>query len=80
MTLWLTHRQDCFVYNDFEQVDGEWQPTAVVWRREEGRQNSYDRHIYAMSRDGLWGVSIAGTPSSAVRPGGYLPLAQPRCI
>lgn len=56
MTLWLKHRPDCFIYNDFDP--GRNRLHAVVHRLGHGRVGEYELPIYATSPDGRWGASL----------------------
>lgn len=58
MTLWLSHRVRTFVYNDFVREGGGWRPVARIHNLDRGEVGHYDVPIYAMSRDGRWGVSL----------------------
>ncbi len=56
MTLWLKHRPDAFIYNDF---DVETQRIVTrVYELGKGAAGLYERPIYTMSSDGRWGVSL----------------------
>eukprot|EP00831_Metopus_contortus_P042812 TRINITY_DN3421_c0_g1_i4.p1 TRINITY_DN3421_c0_g1~~TRINITY_DN3421_c0_g1_i4.p1 ORF type:complete len:401 (-),score=74.59 TRINITY_DN3421_c0_g1_i4:1499-2701(-) len=56
MTLWLKHRPDCFIYNDFDETSGKL--IARIYRLEHGIDGTYERPIYAISPDGRWGASL----------------------
>ncbi len=56
MTLWLTHRPDCFIFNDWDVE--EKRMVARVCSVGGGIVDSYSRPIYAMSPDGRWGASL----------------------
>lgn len=56
MTLWLKHRPDCFIYNDFDLATQSLK--AMIYQLGHGVVGSYDLPIYAISPDGRWGVSL----------------------
>ncbi len=58
MTLWLKHRPRSFVYNDFDRVSGTWHPISRIFDLDAGEVGRYDVPLYAMSRDGRWGVTL----------------------
>ena len=56
MTLWLQHKPDTFIYNDY---DAEAQRIVTrIYELGKGVTGVYERPIYAMSPDGHWGVSL----------------------
>lgn len=56
MTLWLLHRPDCFIYNDYDPDSDRL--LARIWQLGKGIVGHYDMPIYALSPDGRWGVSL----------------------
>ena len=59
MTLWLKHRPDSFIYNDFETRGEEWYPLARVYDlRQNAIAECYEKPIYVLSQDGRWGASL----------------------
>ncbi len=56
MTLWLKHRPDCFIYNDYDEKAKKL--VARIFQLDKGIVGEYDLPIYAMSPDGKWGVSL----------------------
>ncbi len=56
MTLWLKHRPNCFIYNDFDPESGKL--FAKIYELDKGVVGQYDMPVYAMSPDGRWGVSL----------------------
>lgn len=56
MTLWLTHKQEAFIYNDFDVEENRL--LARVYELGEGVTGEYSQPIYAISPDGRWGVSL----------------------
>lgn len=56
MTLWLRHRPGCFVYNDFDMNSGQF--VARIYDIAKGAAGEYDTPIYAISKDGKWGVTL----------------------
>lgn len=56
MSLWLKHRPDCFIYNDFD-MDLQ-RLVARIFQLGTGVVGEYAVPIYAMSPDGHWGVSL----------------------
>lgn len=58
MTLWLQHRPNTFIYNDAVREGDGWRPIARIHSLDEGAVGHYDVPIYALSRDGRWGVTL----------------------
>lgn len=58
MTLWLPHRPGAFIYNDFVREGPGWRPVARIHSPDEGDLGRYEVPIYALSRDGRWGVTL----------------------
>ncbi len=56
MTLWLKHKPDAFIYNDYDVAARRL--LARIFELGKGVTGSYARPIYAMSPDGRWGVSL----------------------
>ncbi|MFA6928891.1 MAG: hypothetical protein WCT05_01085 [Lentisphaeria bacterium] len=56
MTLWLKHRQNCFIYNDFDLE--EQKLVARIYEIGRGVVGRYEFPIYAMSPDGRWGATL----------------------
>lgn len=80
MTLWLKHKPRTFIYNDFIREGMRWRPVARIYSLDEGDAGTYEVPIYALSRDGRWGVTLN---FSRIPRRGYtyaiaeLPLAAP---
>jgi hypothetical protein len=58
MTLWLKHLPRTFIYNDFIREGMRWHPVARVYSLDVGQSGHYEVPIYAISRDGRWGVTL----------------------
>jgi hypothetical protein len=58
MTLWLKHRPRTFIYNDFVRDGMRWLPVARIYSLDEGGVGQYQVPIYAISKDGRWGVTL----------------------
>jgi hypothetical protein len=58
MTLWLKHRPRTFIYNDFIREGMRWRPIARIHSLDAGSVGHLEVPIYALSRDGLWGVTL----------------------
>jgi len=56
MELFLKHRPDCFLYNDFDET--EKRLTARIFQFGKGIVGKYEYPVYAMSPDGKWAVSL----------------------
>ncbi len=56
MELFLKHRPDCFVYNDYDEGDGKM--VARIYQLGKGVVGRYERPIYAISPDGRWAASL----------------------
>ncbi len=56
MELFLRHRPDCFVYNDYDEKHDR--IIARIFQLGKGIVGEYERPIYAISPDGRWGVSL----------------------
>lgn len=56
MTLWLKHKIDAFIYNDYDAEQGKL--VARIYEIGKGVTGNYDLPIYAMSPDGKWGASL----------------------
>ena len=57
MTLWLPHREGCFIFNDWDEKEGRL--LARICSVEHGIVGSYTRPIYTLSPDGRWGASLS---------------------
>jgi hypothetical protein len=58
MTLWLSHRPRTFIYNDVIKEGAKWRPIARIHSLDDGAIGTYPAPIYALSRDGRWGISL----------------------
>lgn len=58
MTLWLQHLPNTFIYNDFVRDGMRWRAVARIHSLDEGEIGHYDVPLYALSRDGRWGVTL----------------------
>ncbi len=56
MTLWLKHKPDCFIYNDWDEKEAKL--AAKVFSLKNGIADSYSMPVYAISPDGRWGASL----------------------
>ncbi len=56
MTLWLTHLQDAFIFNDYDEKENRL--IARVFQIAKGEVGRYELPIYSISPDGRWGVSL----------------------
>ena len=56
MTLWLKHKHNTFIYNDFDTEEKRLH--AMIYEIGKGIVGRYDMPIYTMSPDGRWGVSL----------------------
>ena len=56
MELFLKHRPDCFIYNDYDEKNK--QMTARIFQIGKGVIGIYPQPVYAMSPDGKWAVSL----------------------
>ena len=56
MNLWLKHRPDCFVYNDYEEETDR--IVARIFEVGKGIVGKYERPIYTISPDGRWAASL----------------------
>lgn len=56
MELFLKHRPNCFIYNDFDAKDQRLH--AKIFELGKGIVGQYELPIYAISPDGKWGVSL----------------------
>ncbi len=56
MTLWLEHKQDCFVFNDWDESKNKL--IARIVSLKDGVVGGYSRPLYAISPDGKWGASL----------------------
>ena len=56
MELFLKHRPDCFIYNDYEEK--EKRLVARIFQIGKGVVGRYELPVYAMSPDGKWAVSL----------------------
>lgn len=56
MSLFLLHRPDCFIYNDYDEASDRL--LARIYQLGKGVVGAYDMPIYALSPDGHWGVSL----------------------
>ncbi len=56
MELFLKHRPDCFIYNDYD--DEQDRVIARIFQLGKGVVGQYDRPVYAISPDGRWGASL----------------------
>lgn len=56
MTLWLGHRRNAFVYNDWDE--GAKRLVARVYSLDRGPDGCYDRPLYALSPDGRLGATL----------------------
>lgn len=58
MTQWLAHLPDAFVFNDFRERGGKWQPVARVLNSSGKELGDYEMPVYVLSRDGRLGASL----------------------
>lgn len=56
MTLWLKHKADTFIYNDYDESQEKL--IAKIYEIGKGIVGNYDLPIYAVSPDGRWGASL----------------------
>lgn len=56
MQLFLKHRPDCFIYNDFDENKGR--VVAKIFQLGQGVAGSLDLPVYTISPDGRYGVSL----------------------
>lgn len=56
MELFLRHRPDCFIYNDYEESENRL--VARIFQLGKGVVGRYELPVYAMSPDGKWAVSL----------------------
>lgn len=56
MQLFLKHRKDCFIYNDFDEKLNK--AVARIFQIGKGIVGSYDLPVYTISPDGKWAVSL----------------------
>jgi hypothetical protein len=56
MTLWLKHRPEAFIYNDYD-ADNK-RIVTRIYELGQGVTGEYEHPIYTMSPDGRWGVSL----------------------
>ncbi len=56
MTLWLKHRPDCFIYNDYDEKSGNL--LARIFQIGKGIVGTYERPVYSMSPDGRYAASL----------------------
>ena len=56
MELFLKHRPDCFIYNDYDEKKK--QMIARIFQIGKGIIGNYPLPVYAMSPDGKWAVSL----------------------
>ena len=56
MTLWVKHRPDCFIYNDWDEKERKL--IAHICSMKEGMCGVYQCPIYALSLDGNWGATL----------------------
>lgn len=56
MSLWLKHRSNCFVYNDYDTESDRL--VARIFELGKGVVGQYDLPIYAISPDGHWAASL----------------------
>jgi hypothetical protein len=56
MTLWLRHKKDSFIYNDFD--GGKNRLCARIFEVGKGVSGEYELPVYALSPDGKWGASL----------------------
>ncbi len=56
MELFLKHRPDCFLYNDYEESENRL--VARIFQLGKGIVGRYELPVYAMSPDGKWAVSL----------------------
>ena len=56
MELFLKHRPDCFIYNDYEESENRL--VARIFQLGKGVVGRYELPVYAMSPDGKWAVSL----------------------
>lgn len=56
MELFLKHRPDCFIYNDYEERENRL--VARIFQLGKGIVGRYELPVYAMSPDGKWAVSL----------------------
>lgn len=56
MTIWLRNRPGHFIFNDYRQTGGNWQPVARICHADSGSMvGEYPCAIYQVSPDGRWG-------------------------
>jgi hypothetical protein len=58
MSMWLTHRKNTFIYNDFVQENGAWRPITRIYDLEKGADGHYDFPVYTLSPDGRWAAVL----------------------
>ena len=56
MELFLKHRPDCFIFNDYEESEGRL--VARIYQLGKGVVGRYELPVYAISPDGKWAVSL----------------------
>lgn len=56
MELFLTHRPDCFIYNDYDETAKK--IVARIYQLNKGIVGQYNRGIYAISPNGKYGVAL----------------------
>ncbi len=56
MTMWLKHRPDHLVFNDWDEAKGGL--VARVYALDKGLVDAYERALYVISPDGKWGASL----------------------
>ena len=56
MELFLKHRPDCFIFNDFDEQDGKM--VSRIFQLGKGIVGRYEYPVYAMSPDGKYAVSL----------------------